>query len=238
MEGHCCLQDQWSFIACKLCLSKRTSYLLTTAEGNPVKLYQLLLPNFVLAKICFNPCQAFSTAHSAVQPSRYARILMTRSGTDVQMWWLLTAANEASKISSAISPKFLRLSRQDEWVLSTFCLWTINCKHGLKWLPDSSALSSCPALLYIALFHFPHSVPSHSPRLIPSIVWPLNRSLHFIDWIWVFSDDSSRFWANVPPPQIFSPYTHVTGMLNAPGGLFLDLLLLVSGPLLTQTALR
>lgn len=64
---------------------KRTSYLLIIAEGNPVELYQLLLPNSVVVNICLNPCQVLSASHFSVQPSRYAGILITRSGTDIQV---------------------------------------------------------------------------------------------------------------------------------------------------------
>lgn len=98
---------------------KRITYWLVTAEGNPVELHPLLLPNTAAVKIHLNPRQVLLASYFSVQPSRHAGILKTRSGTYRQMWWLFTAANEASEISSVITPRFLRLSSQDKWVFST-----------------------------------------------------------------------------------------------------------------------
>lgn len=78
VEGCCCLQNQWSFISCKMCIMERNIYLrVKIAEGNPMLLYQLLLPNSVV-KIHLNCCQVFAVSHFPVQPSRYAEILITR----------------------------------------------------------------------------------------------------------------------------------------------------------------
>lgn len=107
------------FITCKMCVMKRTTYWLVIAEGNPVELHLLLLPNAAAVKIHLNPCQVLFASYFSVQPSRHSGILRTRSGTDRQMWWVFIAANEASKISSVITPRFLRLSSQEKLLFST-----------------------------------------------------------------------------------------------------------------------
>lgn len=84
-----------------------------------MELHLLLLLTLLLLQTHLNPCQVFFASYFSVQPSRHAGILIIRSGTDTQKWWRLIAANEASKISSVITLRFLRLSSQDKWVFST-----------------------------------------------------------------------------------------------------------------------
>lgn len=70
VEGCCCVQYQWSFISCKMCIIKRNIYLLIKlAEGNPMELYQLLLLHSIV-RISFYYCQVFAVSHFFLQPSR------------------------------------------------------------------------------------------------------------------------------------------------------------------------